>query len=149
SMTNPPSNWGYARTVEGFLHTISGGQYEHLAPVQDLVRFIKQIWRYLEQTVHDLGLIYLPPAVLPFFFLNRMRLRERGWMLGIVATFLCLSGFMLAMLNPWPDRQAWWGLVKFHLLASHLMLAVWAGYGLVLLGTLVGRIQPGADRQKN
>ena len=28
SATNPPMNWGYARTPEGFMHTFTRGQYE-------------------------------------------------------------------------------------------------------------------------
>ena len=31
-MTNPPMQWGYPRTVEGFFHALSRGQYEQPNP---------------------------------------------------------------------------------------------------------------------
>ena len=36
--TNPPINWGYAATREGFLHLITRGQYEKLQPANPLIR---------------------------------------------------------------------------------------------------------------
>jgi hypothetical protein len=74
-----------------------------------------------------------------------MRLVERGWFLGLLPTFFCLSLFMLAMLNPSPESWAWWGMVTLYFSASHLLVAIWAGYGLVLLGTLVGRLKLSAN----
>ena len=32
SMTNPPLNWGYPRTVAGFFHALTRGQYERIHP---------------------------------------------------------------------------------------------------------------------
>jgi hypothetical protein len=31
-MTNPPMEWGYPRTVEGFIHAFTRGQYEKANP---------------------------------------------------------------------------------------------------------------------
>src|SRR5437763_58163 len=31
-MTNPPMQWGYPRTVEGFMHALTRGQYEKTNP---------------------------------------------------------------------------------------------------------------------
>jgi tetratricopeptide (TPR) repeat protein len=48
SFTNPPMNWGYARTKEGFLHAITRGQYEKLVgadPFGDM--FGTQIWIFI------------------------------------------------------------------------------------------------------
>jgi hypothetical protein len=44
---------------------------------------------------------------------------------------------MLVLLNPSPDRQSELGAVFFT--ASHLVLTVWAGYGLILLGSIFAR----------
>ncbi len=43
SMTNPPANWGYARTVDGFYHLASRGQYEQLNPTHELGLFLRQL----------------------------------------------------------------------------------------------------------
>ncbi len=138
SMTNPPCNWAYPRTSEGFVHLISRGQFEHWNPTRELDRYVQQIGLYWEQVNNDVGFIYLLPGLLPFYFLRKMGRPERGWMMGLTATFLCLSLFMVAMLNPSPDRQTM-GLTQLYLIPSYLILMLWAGYGLVLLGTLVAR----------
>jgi hypothetical protein len=36
SMSNPPMNWGYPRTVEGFIHALTRGQYEKTNPTNFL-----------------------------------------------------------------------------------------------------------------
>ena len=44
-MTNPPMQWGYPRTVEGFIHAFTRGQYEKTNPtdiIGDPMRFIGQ-----------------------------------------------------------------------------------------------------------
>ncbi len=35
-MTDPPMQWGYPRTVEGFFHALSRGQYEKANPTDVL-----------------------------------------------------------------------------------------------------------------
>ncbi len=60
-LRNPPMNWGYPRTWEGFLHAISRGQYEKIAPVNILTpRFLQQIGTY----VADLRINFQLPMVL-------------------------------------------------------------------------------------
>jgi len=41
SEQNPPINWGYPRTMEGFKHAITRGQYEKISPVKNLQDAIK------------------------------------------------------------------------------------------------------------
>ena len=44
-MTDPPMQWGYPRTVEGFFHALSRGQYEKASPsdvIHDPGRFVMQ-----------------------------------------------------------------------------------------------------------
>jgi hypothetical protein len=55
-----------------------------------------------------------------------------------MASFLALSLLMLAMLNP-PAGRGDLSLVMPYLSGSHLILTIWAGYGLVFLGTLMAR----------
>jgi len=138
SMSNPPDNWGYPRTVEGFTHVISRGQYEHLSPTGSFHEFLPQVIWYTKNASNGLGILYLVAAAIPFYFIRSMESRERGWLLGLAATYVCLALLLTAMLNPPPDRAAA-DLIGPFCSAAHLVLAVWAGYGLVLLGTILVR----------
>ena len=140
SMTNPPMNWGYARTLDGFIHTISRGQYEGLHPTESFLDFAGQMKLYFSRVLADFGLMYLIPALIPWVIFWKMGQPERSWMLGLLAVYFCLSFFLVAMLNPPPDLQAQ-QLLKEYFAASHLILAIWSGYGLVLVGGWVGRLK--------
>lgn len=63
-LRNPPMNWGYPRTWEGFKHAITRGQYEKINPTDVFsMRLIHQIGAYLT----DLrGQFTLPIALLGF-----------------------------------------------------------------------------------
>jgi hypothetical protein len=141
SMTNPPVNWGYPRSLEGFFHALSRGQFEKLNPIsviRDPGRTIEISLLYVKITIHDFGIINVLPAFIPFFFSHRMRLRERGWLLGLAATYFCLSFFLAMMLNSSLDRAAA-EMAQIFYPPSHMLLAIWEGYGLCLLGTILAR----------
>ena len=57
-------------------------------------------------------------------------------MLGLLAVNLCLVFLLLAALNPADDRFSR-EICRVFLSASHLVLALWAGYGLVVGGWAV------------
>jgi hypothetical protein len=138
SMTNPPSNWGYARSVEGFVHVLTRGQYERLNPTKSFSILANQMWLYLKLAVQDIGWIYLLVALIPFCYMRRMRASEKSLMLAFVAFHLCLSVFMMILLNPPPDRQPSQLIAPF-LSPSYLVAAIWSGWGLMLLGTVVAK----------
>ncbi|MDA7667982.1 DUF2723 domain-containing protein, partial [Verrucomicrobia bacterium] len=46
SSTNPPMNWAYPRTWDGFMHAFSRGQYERANPTTSPFRFIQQMYLY-------------------------------------------------------------------------------------------------------
>jgi len=132
SMTNPPLNWGYPRTVGGFFHAFTRGQYEKIHPTTNPVTYAKQIVMYVGGAIEEFNLIYLLVFLVPIFFYKRMQQREKAWMLGIGAIYLCLSLFLLALLNPAADRQSR-DLNKVFFTASHVMVAMGIGYGLTLI----------------
>src|SRR5206468_3993233 len=51
SMTNPPMNWGYPRTVTGFFHVLTRGQYPLIHLADSVASFVKQMHIYGEITV--------------------------------------------------------------------------------------------------
>ncbi len=66
-LRNPPMNWGYPRTWEGFKHAISRGQYERISPSDIFsIRFIHQIGTYLADLRLNFTLFVTLIAFLPF-----------------------------------------------------------------------------------
>jgi hypothetical protein len=133
SMTNPPVNQGYPRTVDGFFHVVTRGQYDRIYGTESFERFWPQIGFYLQSITEHFGLVYVVLAIVPFFFAHRMSSQERRWMCGMMGLFFCVSYFWLIMMNPGADRASVCPSKQFFA-PSHLILAAWAGYGLVLLG---------------
>ena len=137
SMTNPPVNWGYARTLEGFLHLVGRGQYE----VMSTTRYPPIAFGALLDTVpvlfRSFSWIFWVPAALGLAFGFRAKGRIRQWTIGALAMFLCLTGLLLAAMNP-PAHPAV-EIVLPYLAGAHVVLALWAGLGLLVAGTVLGR----------
>ena len=138
SMTNPPLNWGYPRTWLGFTHAFSRGQYAQTNPTTSFGKFIDQIFMYWEGAFDEFNASFLLLVILPFAFLFRMRNRERGWMVGTLATYLCLAVLLMVLLNPENDKHGR-DMTRVFFAASHVMLAMWLGFGIALFGAAVAR----------
>jgi Flp pilus assembly protein TadD/phage shock protein PspC (stress-responsive transcriptional regulator) len=136
SSTNPPLNWGYPRTWEGFLHALTRGQYEKTNPTSSLGRFFEQLNMLLTGAVDEFNLTYLFIALVPFFFYKRMQRREQSWLQGLVVMYLCLAVLLIVLLNPSSDRQSE-KLNRVFFTASHVMISLCIGYGLALFGGLL------------
>jgi tetratricopeptide (TPR) repeat protein len=67
SETNPPINWGYPRTWEGFLHALTRGQYERIAPTSMFsAQFVRQFGDYLSDLRSKFTLPVALLGTLPF-----------------------------------------------------------------------------------
>ena len=58
SEQNPPMNWGYPRTVEGFFHAVGRGQYERIDPFENFKDILKDSKKYqilVWKTIFDPG----------------------------------------------------------------------------------------------
>jgi tetratricopeptide (TPR) repeat protein len=133
-MANPPMQWGYPRTVEGFFHALSRGQYEQPNPtniVAEPLRFASQLWLLVTGLAAEFGWVYLFIAIVPFIFFLNLQRRERAWLSGLSAIYLCLGVLLVILLNPTPDRAAA-DLVKVFFCNSHTIIAALIGYGLAL-----------------
>ncbi len=139
SMTNPPMNWGYPRTVEGFVHALTRGQYEKANPsnfIQDPLRFLSQLWGYAVGAEEEFNLVNLMLALVPLVFILRVQKRERAWMIGLGGIWACLAVLLLILLNPTPDRASR-DLNKVFFTASYTVIAMFIGYGLTLIGAFM------------
>jgi tetratricopeptide (TPR) repeat protein len=142
-MTVPPMQWGYPRTVEGFFHALSRGQYESIHdtdlftnPVAFFTRFIGQLGYIVNGLAESFGWVFIAIGVMPFLFLSKMQKRERAWFVGLASIYFCLSVLMVVMLGVTPDRSAS-ELNKVFFTASHTLFAIMIGYGLTLMAAYV------------
>jgi tetratricopeptide (TPR) repeat protein len=137
SMSNPPMNWGYPRTVSGFFSALTRGQYEKTNPTSSLWTFLGQVRIYFAGAIDEFNLVYLLLGLVPFGFYRWMQKRERAWLVGTGAIYVCLAFLLLILLNPTPDRQSR-EQTRVFFTASHVFLSMWIGYGLALLGAWIG-----------
>ncbi|MEI8206637.1 MAG: tetratricopeptide repeat protein, partial [Kiritimatiellales bacterium] len=130
---NPPIDWGYPRTWEGFMHAITRGQYEKvtLTDVFSLT-FFEQIGAFLR----DLRAQFLAPvallAILPFAFIVRIGRKNRDWLFTTVAAFIGVGILFIILQNPKLDIQTLF-IARVQYIQSHAVYAIWIGYGLLLL----------------
>lgn len=101
-LRNPPMNWGYPRTWEGFKHAITRGQYEKIAP-SDVFdkKFLFQIGTYFTDLRVQFTLLAATLGFLPFtlwsFKLGQRRYRAAFFAAGlylVTCFFVILSEFM-------------------------------------------------------
>lgn len=133
SMTNPPMNWGYPRTEEGFWHALTRGQYDKTTPIDSVGKFLECGRMYVEGAIEEFNFVYLLIGLVPWFYFGRMQKRERAWLIGSLAIYIMLSALLLYLLNPQTDRQAK-EQARVFFTASHVIIAMAIGYGLALIG---------------
>lgn len=88
SMTNPPLNWGYPRTVEGLYHLVARAQYDSLYPTENFIRFIQQLGTFVQLVGRQFGWLYFIFIPVPVFRLRRAQPGFRQWMKGLTAVFV-------------------------------------------------------------
>lgn len=143
-MTNPPMEWSYPRTVDGFFHAFTRGQYEKTTP-SDVIHhpgvFLTQLGMLGRGIIEEFNWVYAFLALVPFLFFLKLHKRERAWLIGVAAIYLCLGVLLLILLNPPPDRAAQ-QLVRVFFTASHTLIALLVGYGLTLVAAYMATHYP-------
>jgi len=134
SATNPPVNWAYSRTLEGFVHLIGRGQFESSHPANNWSIFRPEVWRMLMQTGREFGWPYLIFAAIPFLLLWHMTPALRKWLGGLVLISLCIGPLLAALLNIPGDRQSQ-EFAETFFLPLRVPLALFIGLGLLLFAT--------------
>ena len=80
-MTNPPMEWGYPRTVEGFWHALTRGQYDKVNPTDifhDFHHFLIELGMLVEGVADAFSWVYMFFALLPLlFYLQNAETRAR------------------------------------------------------------------------
>jgi len=134
---NPPINWGYPRTWEGFMHAITRGQYEKVTLANVLSkRFLLQVLAYLR----DLRSQFFGPtallALIPFVSLPWVGKKNRAWFLTTVVAFIGVGLIFMILQNPKIDIQTLF-IARVQYIQSHAIYAIWLGYGLLLMMALL------------
>ncbi len=133
-MTNPPMEWGYPRTVEGFFHALTRGQYEKANPTDifhDPGRFIMQLGILAGDIAHEYNWVCIFLALVPVVFFFKMRKRERAWMVALMGIYPFISVLLIILMNVAPDRQSA-DLFRVFYTSSHALIGILIGYGLTL-----------------
>jgi hypothetical protein len=133
-MTNPPMEWGYPRTVEGFWHALTRGQYDKVTPTDifhDPRHFFIELGMLVGGVADAFSWVYMFFALLPLAFLFKMKHRERAWIVLVAGIYPFLGVLLSITLSPTLDRQMS-DLVKVFFIASHALVAILIGYGLAL-----------------
>ncbi len=131
---NPPMNWGYARTWEGFLHTISRGQYEQLSPANAFsAQFIRQLGGYFIDLRMQFTLLLVPLGFIPFS-IWKFRRRER-WVRGFTIALAAAAGVALLTVleRLWEPSVTNLPRIDKLILAGILGLSAIGGLTMVLL----------------
>ncbi|HEX3800305.1 MAG TPA: DUF2723 domain-containing protein [Verrucomicrobiae bacterium] len=138
-MTNPPMEWGYPRTVDGFWHALSRGQYEKANPtdiIHEPGKFVVQVGWLIGHIVEDSNWILFFMAIIPLLFFMRMRKRERSWMICLAVTYLCIGPLLVILMNPGDDKAST-DLHKVFFGSSHGVVAIFFGYGMSLTAAVM------------
>lgn len=148
SMTNPPVNWAYPRTVEGFWHSLSRGQYERVDFVGGILNLKTGLTVYLRTAVHDVGLINLLLALVPLTISYRLSHNLRRCMFGLTVLFCSMLLLLSIVVNPGIDRQSV-SIADDYFGASHCLLAVASGIGVLRCAALFAPVRRHLRKQSN
>ncbi|NQT91359.1 MAG: DUF2723 domain-containing protein [Lentisphaerae bacterium] len=133
-LRNPPMNWGYPRTWEGFQHAISRGQYERIAPTDIFsFRFIEQLGTYMTDLRRQFTLPVVLLGFLPFT-VWQVEVRGRRLRATYAAIGLCLVAAVLVVLEKMvPGQAALLARTYKLLIACVIVLMVMGASAIVLL----------------
>ena len=139
-LRNPPMNWGYPRTWEGFKHAIQRGQYEAITfnmPTWDGIKgYFADV--HLQFTAFIAAFALVPFAVGHWIVKKENRKLFWQWMVAAVSCFLLMSVLLIGLANVKGDIQDGF-IQKVKFISSHAMIALWIGYGIVFAVMKVNR----------
>ncbi len=131
SATNPPINWGYARTPAAFVHHVATGQYERLHTERTPLQFWGQINMFFDDLKSQFSVVYALVALVALFFYRDLAREDRKWLVFLLIAFLFLGLDFIFFSNPsFEKRKLFTDRVSF--LPCHCLYALWIGYGLIL-----------------
>lgn len=140
SLTNPPMNWGYTRTPEGFRHHILRGQYEPIKTNRPVDVLFRQYQHFFFDFDDNFGTPLLFLGIITLLLSFEFQKKEQDY-LGFTVICLFMMGFVLVyLLNPKFDAQSVFINRVFYGLA-HEVFAIWIGFGTIFLLFLLKKLR--------
>jgi tetratricopeptide (TPR) repeat protein len=171
SSTNPPMNWSYCSTPEGFFYAINRSQYwgtladqlqgvvgklvgvppvekekgpkapDEETPLQSFTGYCKVFWGVLAKNVSPIPLLFALSSLLLFWRLPR---EQRIWFYLLIIGF-CLSAFLQPLsYNNGYDKAGWDMQYQYQSLAYGFFIML-ASFGVTLLYSLLEGALPKAS----
>ena len=132
---NPPINWGYPRTWEGFKHVISRGQYEKIVPTNVFAQpqvFLGQVKDHLRLLSLQFSFPLVLLGLLPIIRVSRFRGAWLHWGAVCLLGFCMFSIILLIGASPTGDIQdAFVQRTKF--IPSFALWSLFIGCGIMLV----------------
>lgn len=132
SVTNPPMNWGYTRTAEGFRHQITRGQYERIQLKRDPKVLMGQFSLFFKDLKENFSLPLLLMGVLPLVFFTEFSRREKFYLFFTGLCFFFMGPVLVFLMNPKFDEQSMFVNRVFYSLA-HGVYSMWIGMACVII----------------
>lgn len=139
-MSNPPLNWGYPRTVTGFIHAFTRGQYERIHPTTDSSTFLKQIdYTLIDGTLAEFSLMAVVIGlVLVVWWVAKQPWKQSG-KIAVVAGYI--GGLVLMNLLLHDGVSSWFESRRVGAFWMLLLSLVYAGlvplFAVLLNPTLI------------
>jgi tetratricopeptide (TPR) repeat protein len=113
--------------------------------VHDPGRFIMQLGILVSDIATEFNWVLVFIALVPLLFFFKMQKRERSWITGLVAIYLCIGVLLMVLMNTSPDRQSA-ELNKVFFITSHGIIVIMAGYGMALIASFMATHYQGFRR---
>ncbi|MBO7686583.1 MAG: hypothetical protein J6V72_09375, partial [Kiritimatiellae bacterium] len=158
-LRNPPMNWGYPRTWEGFKHAVMRGQYEQITMPSIFTKdgfglFCKQMGFYFQDLRMQFTLVAAALALIPFALWSFVVKTKRKIVTAFPATAVAVGLYAATaalvivfseLFESWTDGEVPWRLDKFLLAVLALLALVGVGAMFVRQAFVVIRQMRGRD----
>jgi tetratricopeptide (TPR) repeat protein len=136
AMAQPPLNWGDPRSWDAFWFHITRKQYRVIEMMRPLSVLGPQLKFFFASVAGEsLPLVLLLPALLGAGFADR---QGKLWLLFTVAAFFFMGVVFMAVANTELDLNAQ-DILKVYFLPAFILVALWLGYGIAMIGLLALR----------
>jgi hypothetical protein len=139
SSTNPPVNWGYSHTLEGFFHLVGRQQYEHIIPTGSISMYNIQLWALIKQTGKAFGWPYLVFVALPVCFFPWLSVAGKKWIGSLFLISICVGPLLEELFNFSTQRQTQ-EFAEPYFFPLRVLLALFIGMGLILFGMKISTL---------
>jgi len=145
---NPPMQFGYARTWDGFQHVITRGQYERIMPTTVLsLQFLDQLRWYACLLCQEYICPLALAAFLPIVRVSRFRGPSLKWWCTCLLAFFMFSVVLVIGANPEGDIQDTF-IQRIRFIPSFAMWGIFTGLGFLMIMDWISRLTDKNARTK-